>query len=67
MDKSRDKGEANHTEVHGHKARIVMHPGEQYVTYAREKNRGDNDRPRSVAINEIADERRFNGALGPRE
>ena len=67
MNEAGDEGKANHAEINGEKARVAIYPRQQNVTDAGQKNRGHNNRSRPVAIDEMADERRLDGALRARQ
>src|SRR6266508_5247706 len=67
VDEAGNECEADHAEVDDHETGVAIHPGEQDVTNAGEKNRRYNDRPWAVTIDKIADQRRFYGALRARQ
>src|SRR5262249_53667176 len=67
VDKSGHERKTDHAQVNNHEARIAIHPGQQDVTNAGKKNRRYEGRPRTVAIDEIADERRLYCALSAGE
>src|SRR6478752_994251 len=67
MNEAGDEGKANHAEINGEKARVAIYPRQQNVTDACQKNRRHNNRSRTVAIDEMADQRRLNRALRARQ
>ncbi len=67
MDKAGNEGETDHAEVNSHEAGIAIYPRQQDVADAGKKNRRHDDRTRAVAIDEMADQRRLDGALRARQ
>jgi len=67
MNEPGDESKANHAEINGEKARVAIYPRQQNVADTGQKNRGHNNRSRPVAIDEMADERRLDGALRARQ
>ena len=67
MHESAGVGERDHAEIDEEKSRVAVDLGEQQVADSHEQDRREHDRLRPVAVEQMADDRSFDGAFGARQ